>query len=510
MYSYEDRLRAIKLYIKYDYREAEAILVLGYPSRKMLKYWYQQYIETGVIQKNFHKKEKYSIEQKKKAVNYYLDHGRCISQTIRVIGYPSRPIMRLWIDELLPGKRRVFVRSENNIIYSQEQKKEAVIELCSRETSADKVADIYGVSRVSLYKWKHQLLPQEENKILDKNNLESLPNVAGALSEEIDSLKKQIHRLQLERDILEKANELLKKDLGINLQRLTNKERTLLIDALRNTYSLAELLKQLRIPKSSYFYHNKRLMRPEKYTDLRKLVKEIFHENKSRYGYRRIHMVVDRTGKQVSEKVIRRLMTEEQLKVHSKRSKKYSSYKGEVSPAVENVIKRDFKAASPNIKWLTDITEFRLPAGKVYLSPIIDCYDGLVVSWTIGMTPNSEMVTSMLDAAILSLAEGERPIVHSDRGAHYRWPGWISRMTDAQLTRSMSKKGCSPDNAACEGFFGRLKNEMFYNRSWNEITIEGFIDELDCYIRWYNEKRIKISLGALSPIEYRKSLGLLA
>ena len=160
------------------------------------------------------------------------------------------------------------------------------------------------------------------------------------------------------------------------------------------------------------------------------------------------------------------------------------------------------------MKWLTDITEFRLPAGKVYLSPIVDCFDGLVVSWTIGTSPNSELVTSMLDAAILCLAEGERPVVHSDRGAHYRWPGWISRMSDAHLTRSMSKKGCSPDNAACEGFFGRLKNEMYYNRNWSDTTIEGFIDALDRYILWYNDKRIKISLGALSPIEYRKSLGL--
>ena len=110
----------------------------------------------------------------------------------------------------------------------------------------------------------------------------------------------------------------------------------------------------------------------------------------------------------------------------------------------------------------------------------------------------------MLDTAILSLTDGEHPIVHSDRGAHYRWPGWLSRMSDACMIRSMSKKGCTPDNAACEGFFGRLKNEMYYFRNWRNITIEGFIDELDCYISWYNEKRIKMSLGTLSPVEYRK------
>jgi putative transposase len=114
----------------------------------------------------------------------------------------------------------------------------------------------------------------------------------------------------------------------------------------------------------------------------------------------------------------------------------------------------------------------------------------------------------MLDAAIETVANVDaRPIVHSDRGAHYRWPGWLSRIADAQLVRSMSRKGCSQDNAACEGFFGRLKTELFYPRDWKTATIEQFVKEVDAYIHWYNEKRIKISLGALSPIEYRKSLG---
>ena len=74
----------------------------------------------------------------------------------------------------------------------------------------------------------------------------------------------------------------------------------------------------------------------------------------------------------------------------------------------------------------------------------------------------------------------------------------------------MSKKGCSPDNSACEGFFGRLKNEMFYFRDWIGVTIEQFIEILDDYIHWYNEERIKVSLGGLSPYQYRKVLGLVA
>ena len=96
----------------------------------------------------------------------------------------------------------------------------------------------------------------------------------------------------------------------------------------------------------------------------------------------------------------------------------------------------------------------------------------------------------MLDNAIVLLKENEHPIVHSDRGCHYRWSGWIQRMDEAGLTRSMSKKGCSPDNSACEGFFGRMKNEMFYGEKWDKFSVEEFISIINQYMQWYRDKRI--------------------
>ena len=141
---------------------------------------------------------------------------------------------------------------------------------------------------------------------------------------------------------------------------------------------------------------------------------------------------------------------------------------------------------------------------------MIDCFDGMVVSWTIGTSPNGDLVNTMLDEAIQTVSNSEdKPIVHSDRGAHYRWPGWLNRMSNANLVRSMSRKACSPDNAACEGLFGRLKTELFYARTWMDVTVEQFMQMVDSYIHWYNEKRIKISLRSCSPLEYRASLGLL-
>ena len=246
----------------------------------------------------------------------------------------------------------------------------------------------------------------------------------------------------------------------------------------------------------------------DKYAEIRVIMADIFEENYRCYDYRRLHAMLRGNNRVISEKVVRRLMAEEQLVVKRTRRRRYNSYCGEIGPAPENLLARDFSSCRPNEKWLTDITEFQLPAGKVYLSPVIDCFDGLVVSWSIGTRPDATLVNTMLDEALDTLNEHDKPVIHSDRGGHYRWPGWLDRINTSGLIRSMSRKGCSSDNAACEGFFGRIKNEMFYGRDWAGITLEKFICFLDRYIRWYNEKRIKLSLGAMSPVKYRQHLGI--
>lgn len=340
---------------------------------------------------------------------------------------------------------------------TQEQRKEAVVELCVREGSGGTVAEKHSTSRQSLYKWRKQLLGEEKTKAMTKLNNRILPNDKDTLISEIELLKKQIYKQQIELDILNKAAENIKKDQGIDPRNLSNKEKVNLIDTLRMKYPLKNLLSMTQTSKSSYFYHRESQKKPDKYSFIRSEVKRIFSESQFRYGYRRVHSEIKSNGKIVSEKVIRRIMSEGQLIVPGKKKRKYSSYLGEISPAVDNIVNRDFHSDKPNRKWLTDLTEFHIPAGKVYLSPIIDCFDGLAVSWTIGTSPDAVLVNEMLDTAINKLKPGEHPILHSDRVSHYRWPGWIMRMDEAGLTRSMSKKGCTPDNSACEGFFWQGK-----------------------------------------------------
>ena len=515
MFSYEDRIRAVKLYIKLGKRLGATISQLSYQTKNSLISWYREYEQGRDLQVGYTRSmSKYSDEQRQVAVQHYLDYDRCVASTMTALGYPCRETHTVWIDELNPKLRQRMVGRAPNVQHSLELKNAAVIELCTRKTSAQEVAQKLEVCRPTLYKWKNQLLGREAPAYMKPpKDSDSAPDKAQLtyLQQQVDLLQRNIRRLQLEHDLLKKANELLKKGLGVAPQILSNREKTLLVDALKHTYTLVELFDELDLARSSYFYHCAQLRRADKYADAHVAITDVFQSNHRCYGYRRMRAALGRRDLHFSEKVVLRLMKQECLTVAANKRRRYGSYLGEISPAPENLINRDFHTQTPNEKWQTDITEFHIPAGKVYLSPMIDCFDGLVVSWTLGTRPDAELVNTMLDTAIEALAEFEnRPVIHSDRGAHYRWPGWLSRMHNAKLIRSMSRKGCSPDNAACEGFFGRLKTELFYPRNWQETTIVEFIQIVDSYIRWYNEKRIKVSLGSLSPLEYRASLGIAA
>ncbi len=509
MYSYEDRLRAVQLYIRLGKRVGLTIRQLGYPTKNALKGWHREYVQRLELPAGYVRQPKYTQAQKEQAVKHSLENGRCLAVTIKALGYPSRTLLSAWVQEQRPEARsRVVGRSQER---SPAMKKSAVIALCMRQGSAQSVAQDLGVSRPSLYIWKNQLLGHDASASMKRQQDNSPNPQRDELEQQLEALRRDVRRLQLEQDLLKKANELLKKDLGIDPQLLTNREKTQLVDALRLTYPLPELLREIGLARSSYFYHRARLEAADKYVEVRRAMADIFERNYRCYGYRRMHASLSRQSVNISEKVVRRLMKQESLVPVVRKRRRYGSYMGEISPAPDNVLNRDFSASAPNEKWLTDITEFQIPAGKVYLSPMIDCFDGMVVSWSIGTRPDAELVNTMLDAAIETVtASSNRPVVHSDRGGHYRWPGWLSRIAGAKLIRSMSRKACSPDNAACEGFFGRLKNELFYSRDWLTTTIDEFVSALDSYIRWYNEARIKISLGSRSPIEYRRNIGLAA
>nr|WP_306467914.1 IS3 family transposase [Gardnerella vaginalis] len=225
------------------------------------------------------------------------------------------------------------------------------------------------------------------------------------------------------------------------------------------------MIKTLQIKRSSYYYAKNALQKPDKYAHIRGCIHKIAEENFFTYDSPRIWLALRTKGIKVSEKVVRRLMKEELIEVrYARRKRRYSSYIGEITPACSNIVNNNFHADSPNKIWLTDITEFSVKESKLYLSPMIDCFDSKVVSYALSNHPDQCLVDEMLEGALttLKITECKSLAIHTDRGGHYRGGRWIERLEGLGITRSMSRKGNSGDNAACEGFFGRMKTEMYY------------------------------------------------
>lgn len=239
---------------------------------------------------------------------------------------------------------------------------------------------------------------------------------------------------------------------------------------------------------------------PYKYEKVKEKIKELYNNSKGRYGYRRITMALKILGFVINHKTVQKLMKELGMMCHV-RMKKYRSYKGEVGKIAENLLNRDFSANKPNEKWVTDITEFALFGEKLYLSPILDLFNGEIISYSITTSPNLMQVMEMLDLAFKKHKDLNGLILHSDQGWQYQHKTYQYRLKEQGIHQSMSRKGNCLDNAVIENFFGLLKSELLYLQEFENI--KHFKKELIDYIQWYNKYRIKIKLKGLSPIQYR-------
>ena len=188
---------------------------------------------------------------------------------------------------------------------------------------------------------------------------------------------------------------------------------------LRHEFKLSLLLEVAELPRSTYYYYIKHMKDEDKYSEIRKQITDIFHENKGRYGYRRITMEMHNRGYVINHKTVLRLMNEEKIKCMV-RIKKYRSYKGEVGKVAPNLLERDFSTSAPNEKWVTDVTEFSLFGRKLYLSPILDLHSSYLVSYTISEHPALSLVMNMARQALSVLPRGAELILHSDQGWQYQ------------------------------------------------------------------------------------------
>ena len=239
---------------------------------------------------------------------------------------------------------------------------------------------------------------------------------------------------------------------------------------------------------------------PDKYADLKTQITEIYHKHKGRYGYRRITLEMRKTGTVINHKTVQRLMGALGLK-SMVRVKKYKSYKGEVGKIAPNILKRNFNATRPYTKWVTDVTEFLLFGQKLYFSPILDLYNGEIISYNISARPTFHQTMDMLDKAFAKIPDNPGLILHSDQGWQYQMKNYQHRLQKKGIVQSMSRKGNCLDNAVMENFFGLLKSELLYLQKFD--SMEHFVKELHDYIYYYNNYRIKAKLKGLSPVEYR-------
>ena len=256
-----------------------------------------------------------------------------------------------------------------------------------------------------------------------------------------------------------------------------------------------------QLARSTYYYHEKRLTRADKYAEAKEALAVIYHENKGRYGYRRITAELRHRGFPLNHKTVQRLMKALGL-VCRVRMKKYHSYKGEVGKIAPNLLERNFEVEKPNQKWVTDVTEFSLLGQKLYLSPILDLCSRDIVSYSISDKPVLSMVTEMLDKAFARIPDGTNLILHSDQGWQYQHKQYQRMLKAKGIQQSMSRRGNCLDNAVIENFFGLLKSELLYLQKFE--SMEHFKKELVDYLDYYNNRRSKAKLKGLPPALHRQ------
>ncbi|WP_113772658.1 IS3-like element IS1397 family transposase, partial [Escherichia coli] len=435
---------------------------------------------------------KHSFEVKLAAVNHYLAGHAGIISTAKLFQL-SHTSLSHWINLfLLHGPRALDCRHKRS--YSPEDKLCVVLYALGHSESLPRVAARFNIpSHNTVKNWikgyrksgNEAFIRRRKEKCMTRSD-DTHENEANMTPEE---MKNELRYLRAENAYLKAMQEHLleKKPPGAG-------EKTKVIRSLRCGHCQSDLLKAAGLARSTLYYQLSLQKAKDKYADVKQLIASIFHEHRGCYGYRRIHCELQKRGLKFSGKTVRKLMQQLGLK-SPVRLKKYRSYRGNMGLAAENILQRQFKAEAPCEKWVTDITEFRAGGQKLYLSPILDLFNGEIVAWETACRPTEELVKRMLNKGLESLAEGEKPLLHSDQGWHYRIKSYQSALADRGLVQSMSRKGNCLDNAVMENFFGHLKEEMYYRRDYRNVEeLENAVNE---YITYWNQKRIKLSLGGL-------------
>ena len=464
---------------------------------------------------------KYSFEVKKEVYEKHCEgYGSdYLSKEYGINGPDIRYLCRLVDKHGLNAIRHKFTN------YSPEYKLAAIKRVLYDGESMSAVAIDLGLTTYTILRqWIKSYIENGYNVVTKKKGRPSTRDKGKEDTRGAGEGERRTSRATVEEDyrgrIIKKTSSLSSRGRKEEKEQLTKavtelrQELNCSLDFILETINSNDSLPSL--PRSDYYYWKNRIDPDTKNSDLMDAITTIYTDNHKRYGYRRITLQLKNEGWSVNHKTVKRLMSKLKLYGITPRAK-YKSYKGDFNGTVDNKLLykkvdtkrhrteyiRDFSTTDVNEKWTTDVSEFHIAAGKLYLSPILDMHNREIVSYNISRSPNYVQIKDMLNKAFNKYEDLSNLIFHSDQGWQYQMHHYHKVLKEKGISQSMSRKGNCLDNSPMENFFGKMKNEMFYGHEFEFETLEQLQKAMEEYIDYYNNERIQVKLKGLTPCQAR-------
>ena len=464
---------------------------------------------------------KYSFELKKEIYEKHCEGygGDVLSKEYGLSASKIRYLCRLIDKHGIEAIRPKYTK------YSNEYKLVAITRVLVNGEPVDAVAVDLGLTSDSvLRQWIKSYIENGYNVVTKKKGRPSTRDKGKEDTRGAGEGERRTSRATVEEDyrgrIIKKTSSLSSRGRKEEKEQLTKavtelrQELNCSLDFILETINSNDSLPSL--PRSDYYYWKNRIDPDTKNSDLMDAITTIYTDNHKRYGYRRITLQLKNEGWSVNHKAVKRLMSKLKLYGITPRAK-YKSYKGDFNGTVDNKLLykkvdtkrhrteyiRDFSTTDVNEKWTTDVSEFHIAAGKLYLSPILDMHNREIVSYNISRSPSYVQIKDMLNKAFNKYDDLSNLIFHSDQGWQYQMHHYHKVLKEKGISQSMSRKGNCLDNSPMENFFGKMKNEMFYGHEFEFETLEQLQKAMEEYIDYYNNERIQVKLKGLTPCQAR-------